>query len=164
MRISFHRVSRSVLSIDRMSPPVIHSQSLRVYILPLQIGALTVFAIGIWTLVDSSYLEKFLGTDMYKSSASILVAMGVIVIVIAFLGCFGALKEAKCALLTVQYPHDNFNILSLRIRSAMTSMFPVSVFHRPFHHLRYPIGRRRSGLRVQRQGTLVKSRREDLAR
>ncbi|KAG1672308.1 Tetraspanin-11 [Nymphon striatum] len=65
-----------------------------------RVGAITIMAVGIWTLLDKSYLENFLGTNLYKSSASILIAMGVTVLLISFLGCLGAIREIKCMLLT----------------------------------------------------------------
>ncbi|XP_035216777.1 CD151 antigen-like isoform X2 [Stegodyphus dumicola] len=64
------------------------------------ICGIAVFAVGVWTLADRSFMERLLGTDLYVSSASILIATGVIVTIISFLGCFGALKEVKCMLLT----------------------------------------------------------------
>ncbi|CAN8003557.1 unnamed protein product, partial [Ixodes pacificus] len=65
-----------------------------------QVGGVVVFAVGIWTLADRSFMERLLGTDLYVSSASILIATGVVVTIISFLGCLGAFKEIKCMLLT----------------------------------------------------------------
>lgn len=59
-------------------------------------------AIGIWTCVDHAYMEQLLGTNLYMSAAYILIATGVVVILISFLGCLGAVKEIKCMLLTVR--------------------------------------------------------------
>lgn len=59
-------------------------------------------AVGIWTCVDHAYMEQLLGTNLYMSAAYILIATGVVVILISFLGCFGAVKEIKCMLLTVR--------------------------------------------------------------
>ncbi|XP_015928367.1 CD151 antigen isoform X2 [Parasteatoda tepidariorum] len=64
------------------------------------ICGIAVFAVGIWTIADRSFMERLLGTDLYLSSAIILIATGVIVTIISFLGCFGAIKEVKCMLLT----------------------------------------------------------------
>ncbi|GFU28304.1 tetraspanin-11 [Nephila pilipes] len=61
---------------------------------------ISVFAVGVWTLADKSFMERLLGTDLYVSSTAILIATGVIVTIISFLGCFGAIKEIKCMLLT----------------------------------------------------------------
>lgn len=64
------------------------------------IGGIVVFSVGVWTLADKAFMERLLGSDLYTSSASILIATGVIVTVISFLGCMGAVKEIKCMLLT----------------------------------------------------------------
>lgn len=68
----------------------------------LQVGAMSIFAIGIWSLMDRSELQNFLGTNLYSSSAIILITMGIIVMLIAFMGCFGAVREIKCMLLAVK--------------------------------------------------------------
>jgi tetraspanin-11 len=60
-----------------------------------------VMAVGIWTCVDHAYMEQLLGTNLYMSAAYILIATGVVVILVSFLGCLGAVKEIKCMLLTV---------------------------------------------------------------
>ncbi|KAG9510303.1 Tetraspanin-11, partial [Fragariocoptes setiger] len=64
------------------------------------IGGLIVFAIGVWTLTDRSFMERLLGTNLYVASAAILIVTGSIVAIISFLGTFGAYKEIKCMLLT----------------------------------------------------------------
>ena len=58
--------------------------------------------VGVWTVVDKSDFEKLLGTDLYVSSAYILIATGIFVSLVAFLGCLGAVKEIRCMLLTVR--------------------------------------------------------------
>merc|ERR1712126_642527 len=72
---------------------------------------------GIWILVDKpSFLDLFTdaqdildehkvdtsGFDLgvYASAPVILIVVAVIVSLIAFFGCFGALKESKCLLIT----------------------------------------------------------------
>ena len=57
--------------------------------------------VGIWTCVDHASMQELLGTNLYMSSAYILIATGVVVILISFFGFLGALKEIKCMLLTV---------------------------------------------------------------
>ncbi|XP_046437640.1 tetraspanin-9-like [Daphnia pulex] len=64
------------------------------------VGGIVVMAVGIWTCVDHAYMEQLLGTNLYMSAAYILIATGVVVILISFLGCLGAVKEIKCMLLT----------------------------------------------------------------
>ncbi|KAH9407214.1 hypothetical protein TYRP_012764, partial [Tyrophagus putrescentiae] len=63
------------------------------------IGGLVVFAIGVWTLVDRSFMERLLGSNLYVTSASLLIAAGIIVAFISFLGSLGAYKEIRFMLL-----------------------------------------------------------------
>eukprot|EP00094_Tigriopus_californicus_P005675 TCALIF_05470-PA protein Name:"Similar to TSPAN11 Tetraspanin-11 (Homo sapiens)" AED:0.33 eAED:0.33 QI:0/0/0/0.5/1/1/2/0/143 len=65
-----------------------------------ELGGLVVLAVGIWTLADKAYIERLLRNDLFISSAYILIIAGCIIVVISFLGCFGAMKEVKCMLLT----------------------------------------------------------------
>jgi len=76
-------------------------KNISIHFQPLQVGGIVVMAIGIWTCVDHSYMEQLMGTNLYMSAAYILIATGVVVILVSFLGCFGAVKEIKCMLLTV---------------------------------------------------------------
>ncbi|CAG2119943.1 unnamed protein product, partial [Medioppia subpectinata] len=66
----------------------------------LKIGGLVVFSVGVWTLADRSFMERLLGSSLYVASAALLIAAGVIVAIISFLGSFGAYKEIRCMLLT----------------------------------------------------------------
>lgn len=63
------------------------------------IGGIVVFSVGVWTLADRSFMERLLGSNLYISSAAILIATGIIVTIVSFLGCFGGYKEIKCMLL-----------------------------------------------------------------
>ena len=65
-----------------------------------QMGGLVVFSIGVWTLSDKSFMERLLGSNLYVASAAILIATGVVVTIISFLGTLGAYREIKCMLLT----------------------------------------------------------------
>ncbi|KAG8199278.1 hypothetical protein JTE90_003700 [Oedothorax gibbosus] len=64
------------------------------------VGGIVVFSVGIWTLSDRSFMERLLGSDLYVSSAAILITTGIVVAIISFLGFLGAFKEVKCMLLT----------------------------------------------------------------
>jgi len=69
-----------------------------------------VLGVGIWVLVDSSsfmdlfqQVEDILGNtdisiDIYSTATYILIAVAVIIIIITFFGCCGAIKESKCML------------------------------------------------------------------
>ena len=47
-------------------------------------------AVGIWTIVDKSYLENVMRNSLYMSAAYTLIAVGAITIIISFLGCMGS--------------------------------------------------------------------------
>ena len=65
-----------------------------------QMGGVTVFSIGVWTLSDKSFMERLLGSNLYVASAAILIATGVVVSIISFLGTLGAYREIRCMLIT----------------------------------------------------------------
>eukprot|EP00095_Tigriopus_kingsejongensis_P005911 maker-scaffold392_size185621-snap-gene-0.18 protein:Tk05911 transcript:maker-scaffold392_size185621-snap-gene-0.18-mRNA-1 annotation:"Tetraspanin-1" len=64
------------------------------------VGGLVVLAVGIWTLADKAYIERLLRNELFISSAYILIIAGCIIVILSSLGCFGAMKEVKCMLLT----------------------------------------------------------------
>lgn len=64
------------------------------------IGGLVVFGIGIWTVMDKSFINELLGTNLFMGAAYILIATGALTSLIAFFGCLGAIKEIRCMLLT----------------------------------------------------------------
>ncbi|XP_018496268.1 CD151 antigen [Galendromus occidentalis] len=63
------------------------------------LGGIVVFSVGAWALVDSSFMERLLGSDMFATSAATLMAAGCIVVLVSLLGCLGAFKEVKCLLI-----------------------------------------------------------------
>ncbi|CAG2060242.1 unnamed protein product [Timema podura] len=64
-----------------------------------QIGGVVVLSIGVWTIVDKSFINELLGTNLFIGAVYILIATGALVAFIAFFGCLGAAKEIKCMLL-----------------------------------------------------------------
>ncbi|XP_014666148.1 PREDICTED: tetraspanin-9-like [Priapulus caudatus] len=63
-------------------------------------------AVGIWFLVaeENAYILEILGTssddELMTVAAWAVIGIGVLVFVIGFLGCCGAIKESKCMLIT----------------------------------------------------------------
>lgn len=60
-----------------------------------------ILGVGIWILVDENFDKYVDGADEFKmlhTGAYILIAVGVIIMVIGFLGCCGAIKESQCML------------------------------------------------------------------
>lgn len=99
----------------------------------LQVSSIAILVLGIWTVVDRPYLERLLGNEMYMTAAYILIATGCIIFFISFLGCFGALKEIKCMLLTVSV-HGS---LSLILREKIWCLKVISIICISFLYLLY---------------------------
>ncbi|XP_072319287.1 tetraspanin 34a [Eucyclogobius newberryi] len=67
-----------------------------------------ILAVGIWVQVDSGSLMSILGNikdappglDQLTNVSYLLIAVGVVLLVIGFLGCCGAVRESRCMLLT----------------------------------------------------------------
>ena len=47
--------------------------------------------VGIWTIVDKSYLEVLMRNKLYMSAAYVLIAVGAITIILSLIGCLGSL-------------------------------------------------------------------------
>ena len=60
------------------------------------------FGVGIWSRVAASDYEVLLGDSDVDKAANILIAAGVLVLIIGFVGCCGAMKENKWCLLLVR--------------------------------------------------------------
>lgn len=75
----------------------------------LQLAGAAILGVGIWVKVDSGSVLTFLGKiDNMPAELSqvlnvgyLLIAIGILLVVIGFLGCCGAMKESKCMLLLV---------------------------------------------------------------
>uniref|UniRef100_A0A8C7E354 Tetraspanin-9 n=1 Tax=Naja naja TaxID=35670 RepID=A0A8C7E354_NAJNA len=59
--------------------------------------------VGIWLSVSQGNFATFSPTFPSLSAANLVIAIGSIVMVTAFLGCLGAIKENKCLLLSVSW-------------------------------------------------------------
>ena len=58
--------------------------------------------IGIWSRIESKDWDSLLGDDgTIVNASNILIAAGVFVMIIGFLGCCGAIKENRFLLITV---------------------------------------------------------------
>lgn len=64
------------------------------------VGGVTVFGLGLWTVMDKSFANELLGTNLFIGAVYIIIATGAMVSLIAFFGCLGAIKEIKCMLLS----------------------------------------------------------------
>lgn len=64
------------------------------------ITGLVVLAVGIKALIDSSPYVDLSDERLYTSLPVLLIIVGIIVFVVAFFGCFGAVKENHCMVVT----------------------------------------------------------------
>ncbi|XP_060531779.1 CD151 antigen [Cylas formicarius] len=62
------------------------------------VGGIIAVSLGIWILVDRSFANELVGTNLYAGSAYILVVTGLLVVLISCLGCLGSVKEVRCML------------------------------------------------------------------
>lgn len=67
------------------------------------LGGAIVFGIGLWALIDTSYVNELLGTNLYIGAIYVLVVTSALVCILAFFGCLGAARQVKCMLLTVSF-------------------------------------------------------------
>ncbi|XP_051905291.1 tetraspanin 35 [Hippocampus zosterae] len=71
------------------------------------VAGAVILGVGIWVKVDSGSILKFLGMienappelGQVLNVGYLLIAIGVLLVVIGFLGCCGAIRESKCMLL-----------------------------------------------------------------
>jgi len=69
------------------------------------LGGAAMMGIGIWFIADPSISEKFdniaVGADnLFKAAAITMIAVGVLILIIGFFGCCGAIRESQCMLCT----------------------------------------------------------------
>lgn len=60
-------------------------------------------SLGVWILLDKSFANELLGTNLYAGSAYVLVITGLSVVFVSFLGCLGSIKEVRCMLVIVSF-------------------------------------------------------------
>lgn len=79
---------------------------IRLYILPLQLGGLTLVALGVWVSVDGASFLRLLGPFSQQGLQFVNVgffcaAIGGVLLLLGLLGCCSAHKESRCLLLMV---------------------------------------------------------------
>ena len=58
-------------------------------------------AVGVWTIYDKHTYAELLPSITYTATTYLLIATGVIIIIIGFIGCVGAAKEIRSLLYVV---------------------------------------------------------------
>ena len=69
-----------------------------------QLLGCAILGVGIWVRVDPNFEEYVKGSDTFNYlyvGAYILIVVGLVIMVIGFLGCCGAIRESQCMLSVV---------------------------------------------------------------
>ena len=70
-------------------------------------------ALGVWTINDKLFVDELLRNKLYTETTFIIIVTSNLMILLSVFGCFAAIKEVKCLLLT----HAVFMLLLLVILS-----------------------------------------------
>jgi tetraspanin-11 len=57
--------------------------------------------LGLYTLVERNFMSELLGTNLFSGAVYVQIITSALVCLLSFFGCFGAIREIKCMLLTV---------------------------------------------------------------
>lgn len=61
---------------------------------------MTVFVVGVWTLVEKTFVEHLSGSNLYVASAGILIVTGVLIAFISVIGTYSAYRECRSLLIS----------------------------------------------------------------
>jgi hypothetical protein len=59
--------------------------------------------VGIWAMISKHDYISILGNHTYSATTFLFLSVGVIIILVGFLGCLGALREIRCCLVTFAF-------------------------------------------------------------
>lgn len=92
------------------------------------------FVLGVITLSDRNFLSELTGSNLLTGACYALVISSAIVCLLALFGCFGAVKEIKCMLLTVSYElFVAAYCVTTKARVRVKSQFSCLEFHSHAH-------------------------------
>ena len=87
--------------------PLIISMTLSIVInalyIYLQLLGCAILGIGIWLHISKGPYASIAPSFDFLSATALCIAAGIIVLVVGFFGCCGAIMENQCMLLTVSY-------------------------------------------------------------
>lgn len=83
---------------------------------------------AIWMLTDPTFLFSMTQEDNhYYIALYIFLAVGALMLIVAFLGCCGAFKESQCLLVSVR-PHESFIANEILVTGKFACNFYFKVF------------------------------------
>ena len=59
--------------------------------------------IGVWAVADKIYVADIIGSSLFASAAYLMVVTGIILVLISFLGCLGAISGKKILVIIVSF-------------------------------------------------------------
>ena len=71
------------------------------HVLSFQLLGIAILSVGIWSRIDGSWISP-VGDHVIENAANMMIASGIIVIIIGFLGCCGAVRKSQCMLISVR--------------------------------------------------------------
>ena len=75
-----------------------------IFVFPFQLLGCAILGVGIWVLFDknfSKYVDNSEHFNMLYTGAYVFIAVGLIIMIVGFFGCCGAIRENQCMLGTV---------------------------------------------------------------
>lgn len=112
--------------------------------------------LGLWTVIDRSFANELLGTNLFSGASYVLLITGLLVSFISCFGCFGAIKEVRCMLVTVRIRIGNqlynqaliaYLVNNKQVMGPVIRNFCLLVFHSALPYLRNNADRGNPGLR-----------------
>ena len=65
-----------------------------------QMCGFVLLALGVWTVNDKLFVDELLRNKLYTETTFIIIVTSNLIILLSVFGCFAAVKEVKCLLLT----------------------------------------------------------------
>jgi len=90
------------------------------------IGCVLLVIVGVWTLLDKSFLSGLLSDRLFLSCAYIQLTAGILCLVNSLFGCYAAFREVKC-LLVVYSSFSCLGVTVLVMAGVMAYVFRMQV-------------------------------------
>lgn len=111
-----------------------------------QVSGIAILTVGAIVHIVYAHYSNFV-YQSYQSAPIILIAVGVVIFVVAFFGCCGAVKESHCMIITVRKQHT-FTIQSL----IACVHFSLPVLRAFINYFRFGNCHRRCGVCATKRG------------
>ncbi|XP_049946638.1 23 kDa integral membrane protein-like [Schistocerca serialis cubense] len=103
----------------------LRTRALLVFV-PIHISGMVIASVALFALHDISYYDLFFGGSVLAGSM-LLVTVGVIVFIVAFFGCYGALKENRFMVITVSIFMNIMKLMLSDIKGLKMLLFIIFI-------------------------------------